>query len=90
MRGESECLLVCVQNNVQVLLTDDLAVREAASTLTITPVGSLGVIVRENSLGRLTLGQAEQYLRDLHRISSLFVTRALVDSVLVQLRLLAR
>jgi len=40
--GERECLHLCQQMGVSVLLTDDLAVRDAAKHLQITPVGSLG------------------------------------------------
>jgi len=44
--GERECLYLCQQIGVSTLLTDDLAVREAAKSLNLTPVGSLGIVVR--------------------------------------------
>ena len=44
--GDTECLYLCQQLSVPTLLTDDLSVREAAKRLSMTPVGSLGIIVR--------------------------------------------
>jgi predicted nucleic acid-binding protein len=42
--GEREGLYVCQRAGVSVLLTDDLAAREAAKRLGFTPVGSLGIV----------------------------------------------
>jgi predicted nucleic acid-binding protein len=84
--GEQECLCLCRQTAVSVLLTDDLAVREASSRLGITPVGSLGIVARSFRLGRLSLADAERYLWDLHDASTLFVTPVLVELVIQQLR----
>jgi predicted nucleic acid-binding protein len=84
--GEQECLYLCRQAAVPVLLTDDLAVREANRHLGITPVGSLGVVVRAYRFGRLSLPDAEHYLWDLHDASTLFVTPAIVDLAIHQLR----
>jgi len=39
--GEQECLHACRSENISILLTDDLAVRDAAKRLDITPVRSL-------------------------------------------------
>jgi predicted nucleic acid-binding protein len=83
--GEQECLFLCQQSGVSVLLTDDLAVREAAKRLRLTPVGSLGIIVRAYRLGHLSLTDAERRLNDLDAISSLFVTRAIVELAIKQL-----
>jgi predicted nucleic acid-binding protein len=71
---------------VTVLLTDDLAVREAAKRLRLTPVGSLGVIVRAYRVGQLSLADAERHLTDLYAVSSLFVTQAIVELAIEQLR----
>jgi predicted nucleic acid-binding protein len=68
-----------------VLLTDDLAVRDAAKLLHVTPVGSLGVIVRAYHTQRILLSEAEQYMYALHDVSSLFVTRAIVELAVAQL-----
>lgn len=85
-RGERACLYVCQERNIGTLLTDDLAVRHAARRLGITPVGSLGIVVRAYRLGRLTLSDAELRLEALYDVSSLYVTRAIVELAITQLR----
>jgi predicted nucleic acid-binding protein len=83
--GERECLYVCQQIGVSVLLTDDLAAREAAKRLRFTPVGSLGIVVKAHRAGHISLSDAERHLADLHDISTLFVTRAIVELAIEQL-----
>ncbi len=85
--GEQECLCLCHQLGVALLLTDDLAARDAARRLGFTPVGSLGVVVRAYHQGVVLLSDAERLLTDLYSISSLFVTSAIVDMAIQQLRL---
>jgi predicted nucleic acid-binding protein len=84
--GETKCLFLCQQLGVHLLLTDDLAVRTAAKGLRVTPVGSLGVIVRAYRVGMLPFQEAEQTLLDLCATSTLFVTRAIVDRVIEELK----
>jgi predicted nucleic acid-binding protein len=83
--GERECLYLCQQVGVPLLLTDDLTVREVAKTLNLTPVGSLGIVVRAYRRGCITLADAEHYIAALYDVSSLFVTRAIVDLAIEQL-----
>ena len=83
--GEIECLTLCKRLGVPILLTDDLAVRDAAKRLGVRPVGSLGVIVRGWKEGRLTRSEAEDLLLVLHEASTLFVTRAIIELALEQL-----
>jgi predicted nucleic acid-binding protein len=66
--------------------TDDLAVRRAAKALDLTPVGSLGVITRAHEMGRVATDVAEQHLRALYTVSSLFVTSTIVDLAIERLR----
>jgi predicted nucleic acid-binding protein len=73
------------QAGVEIILTDDLAAREAAKILSLTPVGSLGIVVRAYRLGDISLVDAERLLTDLYNLSSLFVTRAIVDLAIQQL-----
>jgi predicted nucleic acid-binding protein len=84
--GERECLYLCQQHSVSILLTDDMAVRDAARHLSLTPVGSLGVVVRAYRRGRFSLADAEQYLERLYDVSTLYVTRAIVELAIQQLR----
>ncbi|MBI5565395.1 MAG: nucleic acid-binding protein [Chloroflexi bacterium] len=85
--GEQECLFLCQQLGVSLLLTDDLAARDAARRLGFTPVGSLGVVVRAYHHGVILLSDAERLLTDLYSISSLFVASAIVEIAIQQLRL---
>lgn len=84
--GEVECLYVCKETGVSVLLTDDLAVREAAKRMSLRPVGSLGIVVKACRAGDISLADAEGYITDLYDVSSLFVTRAIVEIAIEQLR----
>jgi len=85
-RGECEALCLCRRLGVSLLLTDDLAVRDAARRLGLVPVGSLGIVARGFDQGTLSLAEAESSLRALHEESSLFVTPAIVDLVLERVR----
>ena len=85
-QGELECFYVCVQREVSVILTDDLAVRDAAKQLRLTPVGSLGVVVSAYRHDMISFAEAERYISALYETSSLFVTRTIVEMVLEQLR----
>lgn len=84
--GELEAMQLAGALGIPILLTDDLAVRDAARQLGLTAVGSLGVIVRAYRLGRMSLAEAEGRLRDLHHNSTLFVTQAVVDLAIRELR----
>jgi len=50
--GERECLYLCREIRVPLILTDDLAVRDAAKQLNIAPIGSLGVVVKAYHAGK--------------------------------------
>ena len=83
--GEIECLYLCKQIDLSILLTDDLAVREAAKSLQITPVGSLDIVIKAYKNGQISLAEAKRYINDLYDISSLFVTRTILELVIEQL-----
>lgn len=57
--------MLCSMLGVPVLLTDDLAARDATKVLGLTPVGSLGIIARACQMGRITTDEAERRLLDL-------------------------
>jgi predicted nucleic acid-binding protein len=84
--GERESLFLCSRLGLQMLLTDDLAVRKSAKALGLTPVGSLGIIARAHRLGRIQRDAAERHLRDLYSVSSLFVTPTIVELAIERLR----
>jgi len=88
--GERECLFLCRTKSIAILLTDDMAVRDAAKRLDLIPVGSLGVIVKVYERGQISLEDAEDYIGNLYSISSLFVTRTIADLAIEKLRTTAR
>jgi predicted nucleic acid-binding protein len=62
-----------------ILLTDDLAARDAAAEMGIEAHGSIGVIALGCSRDLLTESEAESRMRALQRETSLFVTDAVVE-----------
>jgi predicted nucleic acid-binding protein len=85
-RGERAALYLCSSLGIEIVLTDDLAARRAAERLGIRAVGSLGIVARGFRLGMVTFAQAETLLWGLYRVSSLFVTAAIVELALDELR----
>ena len=83
--GEQECLCLCRKIDVPLLLTDDLAVRDSAKRLHLTPAGSLGIVVKAYSFRHILLHEAERHITDLYEVSSLFATRAIVELAIDQL-----
>lgn len=84
--GEQTCLYINCKQRVPLILTDDLAVRDAARPLQVIPVGSLGIIVRACQSCVLSRPEAEAYLWALYETSSLFVTPVLVEIAMARLR----
>ncbi|MGB8645684.1 MAG: hypothetical protein WCF84_10630 [Anaerolineae bacterium] len=85
-RGEQEALYLGAIHAIPIVLTDDLNARGAAKRLNMTPVGSLGIVVRAFYDGRTSRAQAEDHINALYQVSSLFVTRAIVDLAIEQIR----
>jgi predicted nucleic acid-binding protein len=83
--GETEALWLCRRLAVPLLLADDLAAREAAQRQGVRPVGSLGIVVRACHTGRIPMAAAEEYIRQLYHVSSLFVTQTIADLAIEQL-----
>jgi predicted nucleic acid-binding protein len=86
-RREREALRLCEELDIPLLLTDDLAAREAAVGVGATPVGSIGIIAKSQVAGMIDLSEAEWALRELQKTSSLFVSRAIVEGAILVLRL---
>jgi len=84
--GERECLYLCMKTGIKFLLTDDMAVRESCEKFRLTPIGSLGIVIRACRIKLISLSQAEKYMSDLYDVSSLFVTETIVRIAIEQLR----
>ncbi|MEF8802504.1 MAG: nucleic acid-binding protein [Halolamina sp.] len=76
--GERAAIAVAEERGV-VLLTDDLAAREAASDANVEVHGSIGVIALGYGRGLLDRDEAASRMRALQRETSLFVTEAVVE-----------
>ena len=90
MQVKRECLFLAREKSIAILLTDDMAVRDAAKRLGLVPVGSLGVVVNAYERGQISLEAAEHFIGNLYSISSLFVTRAIADLAIEKLRATAK
>lgn len=80
--GEQGALLLAERLHVRLFLTDDLAAREAAKTIGLQPVGSLGLIVRAYAEGELDVDSVILRLRALQEKSSLYVTGQIVETAI--------
>jgi predicted nucleic acid-binding protein len=76
--GERAAIAVAKERRV-VLLTDDLAAREAATDAGVDVHGSIGVIALGYGRGLLDRDEAASRIRALQRETSLFVTEAVVE-----------
>ncbi|WP_254525991.1 nucleic acid-binding protein [Natrinema caseinilyticum] len=76
--GETAALAVASERSA-VLLTDDLAARDAAEDLDVEVHGSIGVIVLGFTRGELTKSKAIDLMRALQTETSLFITEAVVE-----------
>lgn len=76
--GERAALAVAIERDM-VLLTDDLAAREAASQSSVSVHGSVGIIALGYDRGVVNREQAVSLMRALQRETSLFVTEAVVE-----------
>ncbi|GGL25409.1 hypothetical protein GCM10009037_06240 [Halarchaeum grantii] len=76
--GERAAIAAAEERGI-VLLTDDLAAREAASDVGVDVHGSIGVIALGHGRGLLDRDDAASRMRALQRETSLFVTEAVVE-----------
>jgi predicted nucleic acid-binding protein len=76
--GERAAIAVAKEREV-VLLTDDLAAREAASDAGVEVHGSIGVIALGYARRQLDRDEAASLMRAVQRETSLFVTEAVVE-----------
>lgn len=76
--GETAALAVAIERDA-VLLTDDMAARDAAEEADVPVHGSLGVLALAHASGRLRHDEAADRMRALQRETSLFVSEAVVE-----------
>ena len=76
--GERAAIAVAEERGV-VLLTDDLAARDATSDTGVEVRGSIGIVALGYGRGLLDRNEAASRMRALQRETSLFVTEAVVE-----------
>lgn len=86
-RGEREALMLCVQFEQSLLLTDDTAARLAAKSLTIAAHGTLGLLVRSVRQGLRTADEVLALLAAIPSQSTLHVRPALLVEVMQKVKI---
>jgi predicted nucleic acid-binding protein len=66
---------------IDIVLTDDLDVRNVVRTYSIKPVDSIGILLRAYRENLITLDEVNKALDDLLQVSTLYVTSRLVERV---------
>ena len=77
--GEAEAISLAVSTGTKMFLTDDLAARETAKTQGLEPHGSLGILTRALREGVISKAETMEKVEALHRNSTLFITKDLVN-----------
>ncbi|AIE85108.1 DUF3368 domain-containing protein [Fimbriimonas ginsengisoli] len=70
--AEAQAISLALSSRIEHLLTDDAAAREAAKSVGVTPVGSLGVVLRAFEKGLIARNRAGELL-DAFQSSSLYL-----------------
>ncbi|WP_407934079.1 nucleic acid-binding protein [Halocatena halophila] len=76
--GETAALAVAAERSA-VLLSDDLAARDAGESLGVEVHGSMGVIVLSYAHGEVKKSVATEQMKALQTETSLFITEAIVE-----------
>lgn len=83
--GETAALAVAAAHDA-ILLTDDLAARDAATSLGVEVHGSIGIIARGYAENRLDQEEAAALMQMLQHETSLFLTDAVVEQGIALLK----
>lgn len=77
--ADGTVLAVALRDEIELVLTDDLDLRDAARVEGLRPVGSIGLLLRATREGLLDESVAREALTALHEDASLFLTAGLVE-----------
>ncbi|MBI2671457.1 DUF3368 domain-containing protein [Candidatus Woesearchaeota archaeon] len=82
--GESSAISLCVEKKIKIFLSDDKQARKTAELLSLLPVGSLGIIIKNLEMKIISKEEAKKYL-DLLIINSYYISidlyRRVLDSI---------
>ena len=85
-KGELQALSLCNKLKKEIFLTDDLDAREAGKSLGLRVHGSVGIIVRAYREKLVDLRETEEILNALYEVSKLFITKAIIEEAIEELR----
>ncbi len=80
--AESEVLALAKQLEIEKILTDDLDARDAAKELSLSPVGTIGVILASYKKKIISKQQCIEVIKNVKSKSSLFVTQDLIAYII--------
>ncbi len=84
--GESEALALAKQMKIETLLTDDLDCREAAKQLSLTPVGTIGIIIASYKKRIISKQKCVDVIKNIKAKSTLFITQELIDYAIEKIK----
>lgn len=79
--NDSLILAHAIQNRSNILLTDDLQLRTLCNIKGMKPVGSAGILYLSFLKGIFEIEELFQILDDLYTVSSLYITREIIDHI---------
>ena len=80
--GESQSIALALQERVDYFLTDDLDARTVANVHGLEAHGTIGIILRAFRERIIDKETAIKKVNELHTISSLFITKDLVEQII--------
>ncbi|MFO8051868.1 MAG: hypothetical protein R6V01_09255 [Thermoplasmatota archaeon] len=80
--NDSLILASAVNGKTELILTDDLEIREISMGYNIKPVGTIGILLRAFREGIISLEELLTKVQSIQDVSSLFITEDLVDEVI--------
>ncbi|MDO8459555.1 MAG: DUF3368 domain-containing protein [Nanoarchaeota archaeon] len=81
--GEAFAIILAMQERVDYFLTDDLDARNVAIKYNLQVHGTIGIILRAFREKIIDKKTAIEKVNELHTKSSLFITKDLVDNILI-------
>lgn len=80
--GEAQSIALALQEKVNYFLTDDLDARMVANAHSLEAHGTVGIILRALRENMINKGVAIKKINELYTISSLFITKDLINQVI--------
>lgn len=77
-RPDASVLALAYRMGAEIVFTDDLDLRDAVKSRKMTPVGTIGILLRAYREGQLSNRKLNEALDDLLDRSSLFITKELI------------